>query len=33
MDLNHSTETILSAIPALDAAVPPVFETAAFGLG
>jgi len=33
MNFEHSTETILPVIPALDAAAPPVFETAAFGLG
>jgi len=33
MNLEHSTETILPAIPALDVAAPPVFDTAAFGLG
>ncbi len=33
MNYEHDTETVLSAIPALDGSAPPVFETAAFGLG
>jgi hypothetical protein len=33
MNFEHGTETILPAIPALDASAPNVLETAAFGLG